>query len=358
MSTAISSLLPGSVYLEILSFHNEVLWKINLEQDSPIYQMRSRPSVLLIHPAIYSKLIRDFDLREELKASCLAASQDSTYISTNLIVFGFSTELDWNKNTVNPQYCESLFTQLRLVSGNTKIPRFWHEMQFDIATSFPAMPKFGQKLPEARYVSPGELDTAIRWQNIPEIDENIISNRVPIHQMLLFEAVSAIDESDYRKGVLFAAISLESAISTAIELAYSRARKGEEINGGRIQANYANKNEREDEKRDPILDRLIQTARFQDQLHEVALYALGRSMLFDNKALYDSCLKLYKTRNKIAHTGDAAEGNANLLSLDYSGASIAVATASATFHWLQIQSGIVTSKDSAFKLDQFAPQWK
>jgi hypothetical protein len=90
------------------------------------------------------------------------------------------------------------------------------------------------------------------------------------------------------------------------------------------------------EKKDPIFE-LLQENRwqFKNKLHQHFLYLFNRSLLVENKTLYDNLISLYETRNKIVHQGYIDGPNKRkLLALDRFGSGSAIDLTISLFSWL------------------------
>ena len=116
----------------------------------------------------------------------------------------------------------------------------------------------------------------------------------------MLDALEANFGQDYRKALLYAAIATEAFARGQIENAMAsviaaRALQHRVVSfalpgGGRTD-------------KDPVYEVLASSDSFSRLLHEQSLYVLGRSLLIDAPDLYKEALRLYGTRNKIAHLG-------------------------------------------------------
>ena len=127
------------------------------------------------------------------------------------------------------------------------------------------------------------------------------SFEVPIHNEILQDGLQALVELDFRRAILYAAIAVESfsnqclqeSLATAVIDRATRHRFVEVANG---RGDFVVK--------DPVWEYLASGTDFSKLLHVRPLYLMGRSILVENEALYSKALKLYATRNKIAHVGE------------------------------------------------------
>ena len=155
----------------------------------------------------------------------------------------------------------------------------------------------------------------------------------PTHEALLLDAIAAHRGDDYRKAVLYAAMSAEVAFGAVIDEAYERALVSS--NDVRFRIIALTQAGGKSVNKDPIYEKLRSRSDFNILMHELSLYVLGRSLLADDEGLYQSGKRLYLTRNKLAHLGELPEGGANqFYALDYKGALAAIAAAVSLFAWL------------------------
>lgn len=138
-----------------------------------------------------------------------------------------------------------------------------------------------------------------------------INAPIPIHHELLLDSQRAAINSDYRTAILFAAIACETLAGISADLHH----------GGKDAADA-----------DPVFKFLRARAKFANLLHEVDLHCRGSSLRLVDEPLYQRALRLYGTRNKIAHEGLPPE-NGNFLPISTEGAQEAINTAVALFAW-------------------------
>jgi hypothetical protein len=120
----------------------------------------------------------------------------------------------------------------------------------------------------------------------------------PTHEVLFLYSIVAYRENDYRKAILYTAISTEVAFGSVIEEAYERILAGHADERFRVvELRQADGTVRKDQ----VYERLQSRARsdFSVFLHELSLYVLRRSLLAENQVLYTDAKRLYSTRNQI-----------------------------------------------------------
>ena len=85
---------------------------------------------------------------------------------------------------------------------------------------------------------------------------------------------------------------------------------------------------------DPVFKRLCNgRPSFRDLLHERPLYLLKRSLLLEDKSLFDAGLALYGTRNAISHTGVVEDPNDARWPIDEEHARRGLEVARSLFAW-------------------------
>jgi hypothetical protein len=155
----------------------------------------------------------------------------------------------------------------------------------------------------------------------------------PVHESCLLDGIKAAIDADWRTALLYAAISIETLAGTVVAEEHERLLAGTPV-PEHLRAIEVEKDGRK-QKNDPIYDYLSKANRFYVLLHELPLYVSRRSLLVDNAALYHQALRVYKTRNKLAHRGNVGSRDGTL-PLDYAGAMTALECAASVFSWFGI----------------------
>jgi hypothetical protein len=169
--------------------------------------------------------------------------------------------------------------------------------------------------------------TFLKWTDFTKIDKARSRGKaVPIHKEIFLDAFSAYFESDYRKAILYFCIACEIKLSEKLFVRYEELKKKDRLK--HIVHESADQ--------DFVYELLRREKwQFKHKLHEHYVYLFDRSLLTENKSLYDSLLTLYKTRNKIAHEGKT---NEDQLAINSSGSSQALNFAIEFFDWLGDES--------------------
>lgn len=203
------------------------------------------------------------------------------------------------------------------------------------------MPLKSSRLPDRRLArcepehpilapSAGTLRVAKRFRRTAGFLRNSTPPEYPVYGELALDAIEA-RETDPRKAILFAAFAVEQMARANLESAYTRARNAPVAETWHWVTRQVTKGQVV--RKDPIFERLLKASRvsFGVLLVELPLYAFGRSMLDDNKSLYDWLRRLHSTRNALSHQGEP--NDESMLQLTREGASLALSIASAAFAW-------------------------
>jgi hypothetical protein len=235
-------------------------------------------------------------------------------------------------------FCNWLLRWLRAVSGQAAIPTHIAMVgtsppELADANYEPAPPQ------DARFDAPFALATiqehigraAIREEHLLELQRLDRNAHVSVSTGIMLDALDAHVSHDFRKAILYAAIALEAAANTVLDDAYERA-KLQQPPPPNLRLVRFQVGQDQFEVKDPVHVALGAKQTFAALLHERPLYILGRSLLEDDQQLYADALKLYKTRNKIAHTGRAPEDDQHF-GFDPQGCREALQTAARVLGW-------------------------
>lgn len=174
--------------------------------------------------------------------------------------------------------------------------------------------------------------TAISAQMLKRAAKATNSLIVPVSHSVLMDAVEALRVSDYRKAILYSAIAMESMASEVLDNQYKRLlSKRTQVSPYRVIE--LTESAGRTVKKDPVYKQLEAKDDFAFLLHVRPLYLLKKSLLCDNAELYQSALKVYKTRNGIVHKGLPMDTSGKLLSLTREGATEALQCTLGVFDW-------------------------
>jgi hypothetical protein len=179
------------------------------------------------------------------------------------------------------------------------------------------------------------LDSALTMRVVQLAATRPIDFVAQVHDILLLDAIAAANSGDYRTAILYAAISVECLASTLLQEEHQRlllhTPLPDFIRAIDIPVPEGTK------RKDPIYHLLAQSNRFPILLHELPLYVLRRSLLVENKGLYDDAILLHETRNSLVHRGEIS-GERKPFPINGGGAIAALTCASAIFFWFGVRN--------------------
>lgn len=332
----------------------DIHWKIH-RNDPAKQDLSSLPGCFVINPLLYSKLTLP---QPRIQARAVGIAEDLVIVRTSGIVFGTnqsqinaaSVPFEFDQAKVigfsdSPDtifavvlaYVERLAVSLRQTSRQVDIPR---TLTSAFRTELAELPDldFPQKITDGKYFLQKYVwDTAITWKHLLAADIEIVSKSTPIHEKLILDAIHAFRDRDYRRALLYAAISIESLAAKKLDEVYSTVTQQQSPPNNlrvisRTQAGSAIVS------KDPVYEFLFNKSRFAERLHEVPLYLMGKSLLVENEPLYHKAIKLYRTRNKIAHLGEPPSEERSCFEMNENDAVTAIECAIEIIQWFGEQA--------------------
>ena len=303
-----------------------------LEEKGPAkFPLGSRPGWSLLNPLLYPHVRLNESLarhnvfhgpRENRRAAVIASN--ILCLESPLPKQGFEfldNELAW------------MLRQLRYVSRYARFPRTWQSAgveEVDEETLFETCLASDRK---SGAIGGFNLDAAITEEMIQGFAQLAADYKPPVYAELLLDAIEAHSLSDFKKSILYATIAAETLAATILDEHYKRvlARQPSISQYLVVELSDSAGGVR---RCDPVYDALRTSPRSQMRrlLHELPLYVLGRSLLVENKVLYDSIVSLYKARNEIAHLGES-EVHGYSWSSGYKPTADAIRSVARLFEW-------------------------
>lgn len=183
------------------------------------------------------------------------------------------------------------------------------------------------------------LHQVMRFDELPAAD--VMEKSIHfVSREIYADAIEACYVRDWRRAVLYAAMSLEVGIKEKVEATYEALRKKAEAGEPLPEHRFQRIQVVTDEVtwKDPVYTALRRAAGEGGELrrlfHETSLYLTGRSLQLEDNSLYRDAAKLYRTRNRIVHDGGAGSESDEVFTIDPKGAMEAVDTAWRVFKWL------------------------
>jgi hypothetical protein len=228
----------------------------------------------------------------------------------------------------------SILKRLRYVSKQAELPAD-HALQFPWEIEALPATVFPPTTITACKVRDSFVDTPITMDAVREAGELPLDFNPPVYDTLLLDAMKLSLQSDYRGAILYAAIAVESMATSVIGEEYERLLQASPvpdyvrvievaIGGGQRQ------------RLDPIYRSLTTRGRFELLMHEVPLYVLRRSLRIENEPLSQRAVALYRTRNELAHAGEAEFGD-QTLPITRAGSIAALSCAVEVFGWFGVR---------------------
>lgn len=335
--------------MKLLAINCESLhWNIH-KNDPAKYTFRSIPNCTFINPRIYERLnaghidrFHAFPISpEQVIITCsqlaLLVPDDFSFGSRDNSYEEFLKNI--RKLLLNIRYYSKQYT---IDSGSDNVG-----FSFEKVSSIPEFPDFEETSPSI--INERVVGSAISWEHLIAADSAPDNFIVPVFDIVLLDAISAFSNSDYRRAILYAAMAIEIVANTKLEEAYERAIQESPTDLRIICFHQAGGTTI---KKDPIYESLSEATNFSKALHERPLYLLKKSLLVENDVLYKTALKLYKTRNKIAHHGEPPTDNGDhYFVMNYSSALEAVKCAVDIFKWFGISDPYFIPTGGFYQID-------
>ncbi len=313
-------------------------WKIGRD-DPPSFELKNLAGWSIINPLVYP----EFSTSSEhfpIQTRLLAMVGDiEVLVQTDGIILAapaLYTASDFKAEQFT-EYLNVFLEHLRHASKQTDIARQVIAMSFETRpTEFSPMP-FPIAAQEAEsYIKRYIVRTSITWKNVKTADTTLINNNLPVFGTLLLDAILAYMENDYRRAILYAALSAETVATTKLEEAYNRLLQPGDPHETIRLVFFSRK--KETIVKDPVYRFLSDRGGFTQLIHELPLYLFRRSLLIENEQLYQKAEKLYRTRNNIAHRGEVATGQeTSLFGINDAGAKAAIMCAIGLFKWFGVR---------------------
>lgn len=303
-----------------------VRWQIS-ENSSPRYSLKSIPGLYILNPFKYASAYEKYgfaELEHEFKF------KDDALMDTTGLIIGYTKPLNFSQTGMAEQLVErisELFKYARLISMQ-------YDLNYKVGGSFYAEHdkiRMGSvDLNEVDHfgMTTNHYKTHLKWSELKKADiKKFKEQAIPIYKELAIDAVEAHFEKDYRKSILFFCIACETFVSTVLSDRYEKLKLSKRHSKKMISESGKTK--------DPVLEMLLANKwHFKFKLHEHFLYVFNRSLRIENKNLFDRVLKLYATRNKIAHEGYIKVPKSGLLNIDNGGSEEAFDIVIELFEWL------------------------
>jgi hypothetical protein len=340
-------------------FSEKICWLIH-KDDPATYSLQSFSPWLFVNPLSYPKVPSRFGTNTD--SGVTAAIEDSVLVEMNAMVFvhpGAATDDGLNMDEFN-KYPVAFLANLRHASKQAELSRAQIIMALPDTTaeevkmlelmspSFPHDFQNSENLFLRKYL----IDTAITWKHLENADRTMMNNNLPVFGTLLLDAIRAFMEGDYRRAILYSAISAETVARIKLDEIYNALlQEGDARDTLRIVSSQKGGSVVVE---DPIYKYLSDKPDFRLLLHERPLYVLRRSLLIDQQDLYHNAMKLHSTRNKIAHQGEIPiGGETSYFGITKPDAQAAIECAINLFKWFGVSDEYIIPTDKLINLKDF-----
>ena len=234
---------------------------------------------------------------------------------------------------------------IRVVCGQPEIPRsvVAHTPPHDIDDVVlpDDLPTTTTQSTFRRYI----LDSATTFDHLRAASDAVMNDALAVHREMASDAAEAAISSNYRSAIIFSAAAIESCAGSTLDAEYER-QLNEPCHGPEHRFITIQVTRNDSVTKDPIYLALRNGSgdggsRFLTLLHECPLYLLGRSIKIGNAELYRKAHSLYRTRNRLAHTGTTEGRQDGLLAVDFKGAMDAIRIANEVMDWFGEPSTVV-----------------
>lgn len=331
-----------------------IYWGIN-KTDPPIQNLKSLPDFFFINPLLYPEIehlikIESRNILKEIKSEICWFLDNDAVVETECVLLGTERE---NINCISVDFLEAESTDYieiiyeymlrflpNLKQSSKQVTMKQDVIQIQVIELHKLPNVIFPQPPEKKNISESLIkkyivDTKATWQNIFEADDNVIVQKTPVYEKLLLDAIHAYDVKDYRRTLLYSAISLETLAATKLDEVYESFIQDADFKEQLRIVPFPQK-KGDIIFKDPVYKMLRERARFLELLHEVALYILGKSLLLENHTLYQKAEKIYKTRNKIAHLGEANNDNQGIFHMNSEDTLQAIESTIDIFRWFGV----------------------
>ncbi|MCL4872270.1 MAG: hypothetical protein KJ063_25195 [Anaerolineae bacterium] len=341
----------------------EIHWKIH-RNDPEKQNLLSLPGCFFVNPLLYSKFTFP---QPGIRIRALGITTDMVIVSTSGIVLGTnldsidissipfefeqvkfiklenSPDSDDSDISIVPVYSERLTVSLRQASKQVDIPKSLVSFHLAECTELPKL-DFPRKITDSvnllqKYI----WDTAASWNHLLIADAEIVNLATPIYEKLLLDAIHAFRDRDYRRALLYAAISIESLTATKLDGIYADVTQGR-ISTKDLRVISSTQKGGIPVLKDPVYEFLFEKGKFAERLHQIPLYLTGKSLFVENEALYQKAIKLYRTRNKIAHLGEPPSGEQSYFEMNEEDGIAAIECAIEIMQWFGEQTNFPLPK--------------
>jgi hypothetical protein len=292
----------------VVQLSSIIRWKCT--EDSPISEeIQSNPFRTIVNPLVLHSLLHRQETSFEKYIFRCGFKDAELVVFTDIIGIVVDENLDLLEEfDLMHNFIPQLLDALRCASGQAYITSSSLRMMSIIQT--PELPKL--EFPSREFAEAGVMESyawtsAILAEDIKKTKELLGANYLPQYSIIFLDAVHAFLSGDFRKCIVYSAMSMEIVSASVLEKIYEERKSKEGTNANDLRVMSVPRPNGQTAMTDPIFDRLNEIRDKKLRLHEIPLYLLHRSILVENETLYQNAIKVYKARDNIVHYGHLDE---------------------------------------------------
>ena len=284
-----------------------ITWRIH-PNDPILFKLDCLPGWSLVNPLLNEGVLRAAsDHSTEMKTKATFVVGELAYLNSTGFYLALENDIhyDWSAENAFDLWDKRLYMLLKYLRYASKqVTLSSNIMSFGpIDINEVPLLEFPDKGKECA-TQAWHIKTAIGKDDIELVSGKSLVEPPPAYDGMLLDAIQALMNEDYRTAILFSAIAMENLarmkLLASFEVSFDenvldRALKIELLPATDLQNNITRKSR--------LANLLIERSRFAELLDPISLILSGRSLLAENKDLYDEACKIYKDRNGIVHKG-------------------------------------------------------
>ena len=272
-----------------------IKWNLNINNSKSL-KIKSIDDCYILNPYFYSNAYWKFNFLGKYSGHYL---NDVLLIETSGLIIKMRQKNVGFDGTEFNYKLSKFFNYVRYKSMQFDLPNIFGVSSMYFEKSIPKGQRntFSKSDFDTFYVRPNSYFSRIEWNELHTADKMAISNiEIPIFKGLFLDVLSDYYSFQYRKSLLLLVIALETFLNFKFEESYQ-----EIINKRKSSKRFRVVNN--DGFQEPIYLLLKKQKDFKYLLHHIPLYLSGKSLLLENKSLYDKVIKLHSVRNDLVHRG-------------------------------------------------------
>ena len=292
----------GTMVLLDVVLQGSVEWAI-CANDPTCFELRSLPGCSVINPALYPRMVEFGGLERGLTAKATFINHGDFYFVSNT----FFLAVDENSQTIEwtPDDCLEWERRLSALVNHLRFASKQASLKARLAGFGPCslpipplqLPQEGERCATASW----HIRTAVRGEHILHAGEQSLDVPPPSHATLLLDAIDSLMHGEYATAFLLGAISMDHL--SRVKATEALAAAFQACSGRSLAVDFSADTtpESQKERTEELFNLLLRDRRFKQLLHSVPLALTGRSLLRDNKDLYDRAIQVYEIRNRVVH---------------------------------------------------------